>query len=75
MHFPYTTSVFANNISTGPRLGVRAGPNTGTFYTDLHATGLMAAGQPGAVRQLVEPGSSFGPGLPSADSECYSVEG
>jgi hypothetical protein len=60
MHFPYTMSDFANIISTGPRLGVRAGPNTGTFYTDPRGSGLMAAGQAGTARQLVEPGISFG---------------
>jgi hypothetical protein len=72
--------VTTNNAGTlrfvmyGP-LGIRSGANTGTFYTDAMGHHLMSAGQAGAIRQYVEAGQDFSLWLPSANSECYDVDG
>ncbi len=39
--------------------GIRAGQNTGVFYTDAEGKRLMSAGQSGALRQYVKPGLSI----------------
>jgi hypothetical protein len=52
--------------------GVVAGANTGEFYTDPRGRTRVSAGQPGAVRQYVRPGTAIT--LPSTNGHCRASD-
>lgn len=52
-----------------PGMGIKAGGNTGTFYTDPMGMAVRAATDADAVRQYVKPGATFA--LPEPAGKCF----
>jgi hypothetical protein len=68
-----TMGVFRFLMFSGP-FGIKAGANTGTFYTDPMGTQLLQADSPGAIKQYVQPGTNAVFVDMAVDEECYPTD-